>query len=363
MVEAKQEGGDMKDKALAKELGTIAEQLAKVISKKAEHEGGEATSLTDADDAYLTSILGEDFGMDKVATENGGTGDAIADALQVMMKRAAVPTRAMRLAAADGDIKKARKACKTARESIEEAHKMHKAAYVAKMAKAKGGKEPDGDEFDHAGAMEKLQKAYAELDKARTFGKAAQAQLAKAAGRTGQSGQEVGDGDSYYQVPPGVKDLSPSALSGAGPGTPGGGGQPPAYPDDGSVYPGKAAPAGDLAKYAKNGQISADVAELIMAKAKSEGELEALRRLPAQVAGGRRPYAFDMSKVSGSEGGGPDSLNKALFDGVDPVALGSDDETRHTAASARVIGNFLTSGHFGKSVFDPAFKGAAGSGR
>jgi hypothetical protein len=98
-----------------------------------------------------------------------------------------------------------------------------------------------------------------------------------------------------------------------------------------------------------------------MAKAKADGELEVLRRMPAAGPSGRRPFTFDTSRVMGN-GGSTDvgSLNKALFDGVDPNALNSGDEQAHTAASAKVIGNFLTSGHFGKSVLDPAFKGAAG---
>lgn len=359
---------------LAKILGLRSDSFLSLKKTEARREASAENlekslaglDLAKSDDVPLTPILGEDLNMTKVAETNGGTGDAIADALSTMMKRAAQPTKAMRMAMANEDVKKSRKACKAARGAIEEAHKMHKAAYLNKAKKA-GGKEPDGEgEFDHAGAMSKLQKAYQEIDKARTFGKAAQAQIAKASGRSGQSGQEVSDSDAHYEVPPGVKDLSPSAMAGASPGGEGSGGRPPAYPDDGSVYPGKAAVGGDLAKYAKNGQIPADVAELLMAKTKAEGELEALRRMPSAGAGGRRPYAFDMQKVTGSTGTGTassDTINKALFEGVDPVALGSNDEMAHTAASAKVIGNFLTSGHFGKSVFDPAFKGAAGNGR
>jgi phage head maturation protease/cation transport regulator ChaB len=365
IMEAQREGGDMKDKALAKELGSIASQLAKVMATKAEHEGSEAEDLSDADDQFLTTLLGENFDMDKVndTTALTKTGDGLEDVLRNMLAKAAQPTRAQRMAMASDNVKKSRKACKMAKQSIEEAHKMHKAAYLNKAAK-KPKDDNDGDEFDHAGAMEKLQKAYQELDKARTFGKAATTQLAKMAGRAGQRGQETGDGNSFYQVPAGVKDLTTSDLATASPGGDGSGSAPPLYPIDGQPYPGKAAPTSDLAKYSKNGQISADVAELIMAKAKSEGELEALRRLPAaSVSGGKRPYNFDVTRVTGAAGNNSDTLNKALFDGVDPIALGSGDENAHTAASAKVIGNFLTSGHFGKSVFDPSFKGAAGQGR
>lgn len=364
MLEAKREGGDMKDKALAKELGSVAQRLASVISQKAEHEGSEALDLSDVDDQYLTSILGEDFDMDKVLKNAGGSGDPLADALAVMMKRAVTPSRAVRMAMAKAEIKKARKAAKDARDCIQEAHKMHKAAYMSKAAKKDGGK-PDADgDFDHAGAMEKLHKAYASIEKALTFGKAASNQIEKAS-RSGQRGQEAGDPDApFYEVPPGVKDLTPDALATASPGGDGSGSMPPMYPGDGSVYAGKADASMDLKKYAKNGMVSADVAELMLKATRAEGELEALRRIPAGGNGGRqRPYAFDMNKVMGGGGGNNPNMGKALFDGVDTNAFGSGDEHAHNGAAAKVIGNFLTSGHFGKSVFDPAFKGAAGSGK
>jgi hypothetical protein len=138
---------------------------------------------------------------------------------------------------------------------------------------------------------------------------------------------------------------------------------PPMYPGDGSVYAGKAADPFDLRKFAdKNGQVPANVAELVMAAARNTGELEALRRMPAQAVGGRRPYAFDMSKIVGGQGGGDQQqLNKALFEGVDVNAIGSGDERAHNEAAARTAGNFLLNGNFGKSIFDPTFRGMAGS--
>lgn len=296
----------------------------------------------------------EDNKEDKI--EFAKTGDPLADAVGRLLAKAAEPPLTKRLAMADDNVRKARKAMKECRKAIEQAHKMHKAAYFAKADGAKPS--GDGDSFDHAGAMEKLQKAYGELDKARIFGKAAIGDIAKASGSVGQSGQQAGDSDSpYYEVPPGVKHLGISALAGAGPGTPGGGGQPPEYPGDGSVYSGKASVSDDLKKYAKDGQIPAAVAELLIAKGRTEAELEALRRVPASA--GRRPYAFDITKAVG--GAEPNQDNRSLFEGVDVAALGSGDERAHTEASAKVIGNFLTSGKFGKSVLDPTFRGAAGS--
>jgi phage head maturation protease/cation transport regulator ChaB len=360
LLEAQREGGDMKDKSIAKEVGKIAQQISALIGQKATHEGGEALDLSDADDKYVTSSLGEGFNMDKIAL--GGSGDPLADAVAALMQKAATPSRMQRMEMAKTEIKKARKACKMAKEAIEEAHKMHKAAYMAKAAKGKDGAKDDAGEFDHAGAMEKLQKAHAAVTSARTFGKAASGQLEKAAARSGQRGQEAGDSDSgFYEVPAGVKDLSPAALAGASPGGDGSGGQPPMYPDDGSVYPGKAAGA-DFKKFAKNGQLPVEIAELLMKGARDEAELEVLRRMPVG-GGGNKPYTFDLTKVVGGTGGARNTadLNKALFSGVDVTAFGSGDERRHTAASALTIGNLLTSGVFAKSVLSPDFHGAAGS--
>jgi hypothetical protein len=132
------------------------------------------------------------------------------------------------------------------------------------------------------------------------------------------------------------------------------------YPGDGSVYPGKAVAGGNLRKFAKNGMVPVEFVEMMTKTAALEAENEALKRMPAAPAGGRRPYAFDMTKVT--EGGAaPADLKKTLFTGVDAGAIGSGDEMAHTAASARVIGNLLTAPQFGKSVLDPSFRGAAGS--
>jgi hypothetical protein len=286
-----------------------------------------------------------------------------------LMKRAAAPTRAQLLGKAQDDVKQSRKAMKECRKALEDAHKMHKAAFLSKAAK---GKKPppddDEDDFDHAGAMEKLQKAYGDLEKARVFGKAALGKISKAAesgmaGRSGQRGEEATDGEGkFYQVPAGVKDLSPRDLASASPGGPGSGSAPPMYPVAGEVYSGKADDSSDLRKYmGKDGNIAPEVAQLLMEKASAAAELEALRRMPAAPSGGRRPFNFDVSKLNGGgSSASPDSLRKSLFEGVDVNALNSGDERAHTEASARVIGNFLTSGQFGKSVLDPSFRGAAG---
>ena len=60
-----------------------------------------------------------------------------------VIKRAAMPTRAMRFKAAQDNLKKARDARKECAASIEDAHKMCKAAYLAKAASK--DKKPDAN--------------------------------------------------------------------------------------------------------------------------------------------------------------------------------------------------------------------------
>jgi phage head maturation protease len=290
--------------------------------------------------------------LTKWLIENG-----MADVVQ-KARQGSPMTRAARMADARGNLKKVKKARGGAAAAIEEAHKVLKAAYLAKQALVKAGKKPpmddDGD-FDMGKVMGSLQKAFGELTTMKTFIKAADGQLKKAASRAGQRGQEVSDGNEHYQVPAGVKDLSQSDLTSAGPGS-GRGSEPPMYPVDGGVYPGKSAKS--------KGMISVDHAEAIAKAAAAEAKVELLERAPVGPTG-RRPYSFDVTKAFSGNGKNASSNNEAtktLFDGVDPAALMSGDEHAHTAATARVIGNMLTHpSTFGKSVlFDPNFKGGAG---
>lgn len=351
LMEAKREGGDGKDKELAKQLGQIAKQVAGIIGQKAEHEGGEAIDLSDADDLYVNSFLGEDFMM----TEQN---DNLTKALQTLLKAGKAPSKVQRMAMMKKSMDEAKTCRKRAKKSIAEAHEMHKAAYLSKVAKAAKKPGEEDLEFDHAGAMEKLQKAFSELEKMKTFEKAAAGQLAKMAGVGLESGEA-----GLYEVPPGVKTMSMESMAGANPGTPGSTGLPPMYPGDGSMYPGKADSSGDLAKFAKNGLVPLELVSMFQKNAQMEGELAALRRMPV-TSGNRRPFAFDMTKVFDIDGSGNPAMNReatsTLFKGVDPAMLASQDEGQHTTATAQVIGNLLTSGQFGKSIMSADFKGAAG---
>ncbi len=370
MMEAKREGGDQKDKALAKELGGIAQRLAAVIGQKASHEGEEALDLSDADDQWLSSTLGEDMTMGaQIANADGLTKFLVENGIVKAgdVKKRGFPTRANRMANARQNLRKARKVRKEAADAVADAHKVLKAAYLAKQALVKAGKKPpvdDGDDDDMGKAMSSLQKAFGALNTMKTFMKAADGQIKKAAsvaGRSGQRGQETSDGQGrFYQVPAGVHDLSPADLATASPGGEGSGSVPPMYPTDGGVYPGKVAK-----RMQKAGYVSAETAEALARAAAAEAKVEVLERTPVVAGNGRRPYAFNVNKAfntGGDVNNGNADLTKTLFEGVDPGALMSGDEQAHTSATAKIIGNMVTNpGKFGKSVlFDANFRGGAG---
>lgn len=346
MMEAKQEGGDKKDGKLAKDLGSIASQLATVISQKAEHEGAEATDLSDADDQWVRSLLEGDEMSEKAAT---GTNSDLDQAIVEILKRAAAPSRGQRMEMCKADLAKARKARKSAMEEIRKAHAMHKSAFLAKAAKKDKKPDDDGD-FDHAGAMEKLQKAAGQLNAMKTFIKAAESQLEKV-GRSGQRGQEAADGDAFYQVPPGVKDLTPDSMATAGPGSKGGGSMPPEPPDAGQVFPGK---------FARNGLVPVEVAEIMAENAMLKGQVAALDRMGTNR---QRPHNFNVAQAFGQ--GQPErDKNAVLYEGVDANALNSTEDHIRGPEVARIAGNYLLSGQtFGKSLLDPSFRGMAGAGK
>lgn len=350
MLEAKREGGDMKDKALAAKLGSVAESLAEVIGQKAIHEGAEARDLSDADDQWLVTSLGEDFEMSaKVA---GSGGDPFETLLTEMFGKAAgksAMTPAMRMAMAKKGLKKARKSASSLEECIKSAHAMHKSAYLSKAAKGKKD-EPGNDDFDHRGAMEKLNKAHSDLQMVKTLMKGASEQLKKVS-RAGEQGQETGDSEGgFYEVPTGVKDLDPDHMATLSPGSTESGSMPPVLGME-HPFPGKSA------KTAGRGRgvqvVSAREAELMAKVAAAEAESNILKSMPA--ANGRKPYAFDVSKLG--IGNGADSSD--LFKGVRAESLVSDNEQVRKTAVGTVIGNMILGGK-GQSLFDSNFHGTAG---
>lgn len=366
LMESKLEGGDQKDKGLAKQLGSAAQILATVIGQKATHEGQEALDFSDGDDRFIRDLLGEDFDMTKMADGLNNTalaGDPLGTAILDVIKRAAAPTRAMRMKAARDNLKKLRKARKTAAGAIEDVHKMLKAAYIAKMEKAaKKPKDDDGDDdFDSTGAMDKLAAAYAELGKVSTFAKAAGAQLKKMASRSGQHEQEPSHGNAHYEVPPGVRDRSVREIATASPGGTTSGSEPPLQALDKEW-------AGKLAKaVGKDGRVDAGVVIQMIENERLRSENEMLTRSISRNVGSptsRAPYSFDLTKVAGNGGAdrprnGNEALAKAVRDsGVNVASLETDERAR-----GAVIGTYMLDGNNGKSVLDPSFRGTAGLSR
>ncbi len=293
-------------------------------------------------DTLVEFLESEDF----VMPENTN-GSALDNAIQDLIKRASQPSRAQRMQMAQGNLKKAKDARKECAAAIKAAHAMHKSAYLRKEAIIKSGKKPkddgDADDFDHEEAMSKLQKAYNELEKVSTFTKAAREQLKK----VGQTAQSPTTGEADYKVPSGVSSKSQSELTE---------GKPPLMPTEGGVYPGKAA------KFAKNGQVSAEVAELLAENARLEGQADALSKISARDISGRGPMSFDMTKLGiGGRVNAADPIAVAVQEsGVNPQALVSDDDQIRKTARAKVAGSFILNGSTGKSILDPSFHGAAG---
>jgi hypothetical protein len=347
------EGGDRKDAALAKEVGAIAKRVAEIIGQKATHEGSEALDLSDADDFDMKYYMEDE--MEKVVN-NGADQDSdpiVAVLGELLAKAGREPSRVQRMQMARGNIRKARDETRDAEKCLKAAHAALRKAYFAKMAKA-GKKDDDDDDDADEMAMKAIVAGFAKLSSVRTMLKAANGQLKKAAsGRSGQRGQEVGDGEGrFYTVPPGVKDLSPNDLATAGPGSDARGSAPPIQSLE---HEWKSAKADSRVKNAAaRGYISTETAEALARAAAAEAKVEVLEKLPAVPSGGRRPALFDLSKLA------PDAADQAgLMKGVDPTALTSTDENVRQKALGTVIGNMILGGQ-GKSVFSPDFRGGAG---
>lgn len=353
LMEGKREGKDSGDFALATELGNISQQLAGIIGQKAEHEGTEARTLSDADDLWVNEALGEEFAMNEDT-------DGLTKAFVNLLNKARQPSKAQRMDMARGEMKKAKGMRKEAEDAVKAAHSILKEAYLAKEALIKAGKKPKdddaGDEMGDLGkAMQHMQKAFGSLSTMKTVMKAATAQM-KLAGRVSQGGGEVEDGEEgVYEVPPGVRSLSPMDMATNGPSPGQRGSVPPSYTDVGITheYPGKSARI-------RKGGLSSIEAELLERAARAEGRAEALEKLPAVVGNGSRPVAFDITKFGNGNDANEDTT--ALFKGVNPAMLASENEQMRKKAEATVLGNLVMNPRFAKSVWDTSFRGAAGTG-
>src|SRR5580765_5505653 len=278
------------------------------------------------------------------------TVDTSADNLSKMLeehleKAGRPPSKAARMNMARGNMKKAKNQMKECGAAINAAHEMHKEAYLSKLAKKKDSDSPT--DFDHEKAMKFLQKAYSDLSTLKTFVKAADVQIKKAAGRVGERGQMVDDPEpGYYQVPMGITNYSNEELTTLGPSAGTHGSKPEHWSSD------------ERHKMAKKSYTPEEVEALTRA-ATAEAKVELLEKMPALPSGGRKPALFDTTKLGL---GIHDKDSTSLFKDVNPAALASDDENVRRSAVGKVIGNMIVNGH-GRPVFDPDFHGTAGAGR
>lgn len=344
------EGNDGQDKEFANSLGDVAKRLADVISRKASHEGGEAVSMTDIDDAYINQFLGK-ASMMNIAN------DPLGAAILGLLAKAAAPSAKDLIGKARADMKEAKKTRKAAMDDIEKAHGMIKANFLAKAAKAKGDKEAD-DEMDNESCMKALNNAHAGMLKAFELDKSAKTFLTKAESMVGQMEESPTTGNEFYEVPAGVNHLGRNKMVTAAPGTKESGGMPPEY-DNITPYPGKAHGAGSLAKYAKDGMLPVDLVEMAMENERLLAQNEVLSNLPS---GGRRPHMINpgaMAKAFGAVDGERSEDIRSIFKGVNVGAIGGPDEAAHKLEAGKAVGNYLMGG-FGKSITSPDFRGLGG---
>jgi len=258
--------------------------------------------------------------------------------LEELAKRSRPPSKADYMKMADDEVRKARKAMKECVKLVKAVHGITKARM---MAKAAGKKPADDGEDDDAAMVEKLYKAFGAAQRGRVFGKAAREHIRKAAGWIGDRARGIAGGTKDYTVPAGTELHSTGDMTE---------GKPPVM-DPIKPYPGKAATA--------TGVVSVREAELMVEKAKLEGKVEALEKLPA--VGGRRPAVFDVATLGGGNRGslGKTQAAEALYAGVDLVKLHSNREHIAETEAAKIFGNLVLSNKFGRTVTDPAFQGKA----
>lgn len=311
---------DGDDKALADKLGRIASELAAVISEKAGHEGSEALFLTDEDDLTF-------YGF------NGNMGVLeMADNPTDLLKRASAKVKE-HVGKAAAHLRKAGKANVEARKCFGKACKM----LGEKMKKAAD----DGDKD----MMKLLKSVHDAMGESQDHMEMAHGALGKAA--TGWVGQReegaMTSGPGWDENTHHVEALDQSKLTE---------GEVPWYECD-EPYAGKAAghqpqpqnQGVDLSKY-----VSKTEAEALARAAKAEGALEALNKAPMNE---RRAVVFDPNASASLGTGDEAKANMAkMLEGVD---VSADN------AAGLIIGNMIRN-RMGKSaVFDPNFRGMAGT--
>jgi hypothetical protein len=314
---------DGQDKSLAKKLGEIASELATVMAQKADHEGDEATSLTDADDIQSWELQG----AVKMSQSNDlAKRGASADAIKASAGRAC------------GHLAKAGKSNASVMECMKGLGRMfgEHAQKCAEFAKAADKDKKVPPEFDAKKAASLVKAAFDHAGESGDHMEMANVAMARLA-----NGTVTGDH--------GVSSVSPQTMSE---------GEVPWY-DAAKPYANKAAtaaaeeevetPAGGGAKTFSQAEVDA-----LVKSGRLEAENEVLKAALSKTPAG----GFKARTVIAPVGGEGDDMS-ILMKGVEGFNADDPDARRDTAG--KMIGNMIAnSGRFGKSVFDPGFRGQAG---
>lgn len=329
--------GDGDDKEFADELGRIAQQLAVVMGRKAEHEGTEALMLDDADDIISDEFNSYGYGVPIMA---GATLTAAEKA--ILAKRRGSSTRGEHLAKAKEHIAKCMSFHKEAMSECAKAAKMHHDFAHSLKAAADGTDKP---EFDHPTAMKHMAAVAQHLGDAHDHAELADHHLGKAAGTGGEMQEE------------------PNHDAPTDDGIQGGGGNlaPPHGHDYDAIspFPGKGARTG----YTKE-QVDLMVESAVNA-AKAESLEKALSSF-SRAPGARLPVqVFSVDKTAAA--GGNTNTRDLLLADVDTSAFATDGEgnvinkTAAQSSAANLMGNILRNPQaFGKSLSDPGFRSSMG---
>jgi hypothetical protein len=191
------------------------------------------------------------------------------------------------------------------------------------LAKADGG---SGAPIDNAQSMRLLKSVFDNLEAMKVSSKSARDGLRKAAGRISGSGTVEDSLGGVYDVPTGLRTVSPGELNNA--------------------------PA------AKGDFVSKEHAEALAKLAGLEAENNMLKAQPADPVHGRRPAGFDPNRF----GAMPDKDSDAIMKGVNVNGLNSKDQRTVEKELGKMIGNMVLTPGVGKTIFDPNFHGTLGGG-
>lgn len=327
---------DGDDAAMAKKLGEIASELATVMATKAQHEGSEAQYLTDADDINSWMLSQGVVEMNSQASD--------------LVKRAAAAAGKAMLGKVAHHLMKAGKAHADMQKCMTKLAGMH-GAHVRKTAAATAlGKEAEGDGFDHGTAMKLISTMHGHAEEAADHMEMAHAALGKAAGGGDSAADTDAAGDANGTVIGSWGGASVTGKTNMEMTE----GEVPWY-DAVEPYPGKAAKAAVPGA----GFVSVREAHLMAENAALKAVATATAKTPGGVFKGRTiiaPAGSDPTGQGDASGGSDLSL---LMNGIEHVD--QNDPTSVKNAAGKMIGNMLAnSGRFGKSVFDPDFRGQAG---